>query len=73
MAMLCADIKMILDPKTIVIGGGIGLAEGYLDEVLEHPPRHLDLKIVPATLGSRAGAIGAADIARAAMAHDTPG
>lgn len=70
-AMLCGDIKMILDPKTIVIGGGIGLAEGYLDEVLKHLPHHFDLKIVPAMLGPQAGAIGAADIAGAAMAHDT--
>jgi len=62
-AMLCADIKMMLDPKTIVIGGGIGLAEGYLREVLKHVPLHFDLKIVPAMLGPRAGAIGAADMA----------
>jgi len=61
--MLCADIKMMLDPKTIVIGGGIGLAEGYLREVLKHVPLHFDLRIVPAMLGPRAGAIGAADMA----------
>lgn len=66
-AMLCRDIQMMLDPKQIVIGGGIGLADGYLDAVRRHlddiDPR-LAPRLVAAKLGSRAGIIGAADLAR---------
>jgi N-acetylmannosamine-6-phosphate 2-epimerase/N-acetylmannosamine kinase len=65
-ATLCRDIQMMLDPQLIVIGGGIGLAEGYLALVRSHleglAPR-LTPRLVAATLGSRAGIIGVADLA----------
>ncbi|TCL64606.1 putative N-acetylmannosamine-6-phosphate 2-epimerase [Rhizobium sp. BK251] len=65
-ATLCRDIQMMLDPKQIVIGGGIGLAEGYLGQVGQHlagiSPR-LTPHLVAAKLGGRAGIIGAADLA----------
>lgn len=65
-ATLCRDIQMMLDPSQVVIGGGIGLAEGYLDQVRQHlagiSPR-LTPHLVAAKLGSRAGIIGAADLA----------
>jgi N-acetylmannosamine-6-phosphate 2-epimerase/N-acetylmannosamine kinase len=65
-ATLCRDIQLMLDPKRIVIGGGIGLAQGYLDEVRRQfagiAPR-LTPNIVAAKLGGRAGIIGAADLA----------
>ncbi|WP_371072914.1 MULTISPECIES: putative N-acetylmannosamine-6-phosphate 2-epimerase [unclassified Sinorhizobium] len=65
-AMLCRDIKMMLDPQRIVIGGGIGLADGYLDLMRAHlsdvAPRLMP-RLVPAKLGSRAGIIGVANLA----------
>ena len=66
-ALLCADIKLILDPRRIVIGGGIGLAPGFLDRVRGHlpgrPPR-LTPELAAARLGTNAGLIGVADLAR---------
>lgn len=65
-AMLCRDIQLMLDPDAIVIGGGIGLAQGYLDLMRSHlsglSPR-LAPRLVAAKLGRRAGIIGAADLA----------
>ncbi|WP_352732879.1 putative N-acetylmannosamine-6-phosphate 2-epimerase [Mesorhizobium sp. M0460] len=65
-AALCRDIQMMFDPKLIVIGGSIGLAEGYLDRVRAHlsevPPR-LSPDLVAAKLGGHAGVIGVADLA----------
>jgi N-acetylmannosamine-6-phosphate 2-epimerase/N-acetylmannosamine kinase len=65
-AVLCEDIQLTFDPKRIVIGGGIGLADGYLDRVRSHltttrPP--LRPVLAPARLGVHAGVIGAADFA----------
>ncbi|RUX30281.1 ROK family protein [Mesorhizobium sp. M7A.F.Ca.US.011.01.1.1] len=68
-AALCRDIQMMFDPKLIVIGGSIGLAEGYLDRVRAHlsevPPR-LSPDLVAAKLGGHAGVIGVADLAERA-------
>jgi N-acetylmannosamine-6-phosphate 2-epimerase/N-acetylmannosamine kinase len=65
-ATLCRDIQMMLDPAQIVIGGGIGLADGYLARIGGHlsdiAPRFAP-NLVAAKLGSRAGIIGAADLA----------
>lgn len=65
-ATLCRDIQLMLDPDRIVIGGGIGLAAGYIDEMRDHlkdvAPR-LAPHLVAARLGSRAGIIGVADLA----------
>ena len=65
-ALLCRDIQMIFAPKRIVIGGGIGLAPGYLEAVraqLTELPHHLAPHLIAASLGPRAGIIGAADLA----------
>lgn len=65
-ALLCRDIQFMLDPHHIVIGGGIGLAHGYLARVESHlaevAPR-LRPALVPARLGGYAGIIGVADLA----------
>lgn len=66
-AMLCCDIQLILDPGTIVIGGGIGLADGYIDRIRsmagQEDPR-IRPNLVRAKLGGHAGIIGVADLAR---------
>lgn len=65
-ALLCQDIKLALDPARIVMGGGIGLAPGFLDRVKSALPdlgARLRPEIVPARLGVRAGLIGVADLA----------
>lgn len=66
-AALCADIQLTFDPRRIVIGGGIGLAAGYIDTVtayISHLPDRLRPVVVPAQLGARAGLVGIADLAR---------
>jgi N-acetylmannosamine-6-phosphate 2-epimerase/N-acetylmannosamine kinase len=65
-ALLAQDIQFALDPKRIIIGGGIGLADGYLDRVrgqLAIERQWLRPVIAPAGLGGHAGVIGAADLA----------
>ncbi|MGU3401228.1 putative N-acetylmannosamine-6-phosphate 2-epimerase [Brucellaceae bacterium D45D] len=65
-AGLCCDIKLALDVERIVIGGGVGLAEDYIEMVREFTntvPPHLRPEIIPAALGGNAGIVGAADLA----------
>lgn len=66
-ALLCQDIQLSLDPRRIVIGGGIGLASGYLDRVRANLPdlgSRLRPRVVAAQGGPHAGVLGAADLAR---------
>ena len=57
----------MFDPDAIVIGGGIGLADGFLTRISQHlvalPPR-LRPELVSARCGAEAGLIGVADLAR---------
>jgi glucokinase len=60
-------IVNMLDPEAIVLGGGLGLADGvYRNELIASARAHIwadfcrDLPILPATLGGDAGLIGAA-------------
>lgn len=65
-AQLCRNLQLLLDPPRIVIGGGIGLAEGYLDRInsaLEVLPDAVRPELRPAALGDTAGVIGAAALA----------
>jgi glucokinase len=62
-----ANLVNILDPETVVIGGGLGLAAGLYRESVEMALRghvwsefHRDLKILSAQLGNDAGIVGAA-------------
>ncbi len=57
----------ILDPSKVVVGGGLGLAEGlyrdtFIASARQHTwwPPHLAVPIVPAETGTNAGIIGAA-------------
>jgi N-acetylmannosamine-6-phosphate 2-epimerase/N-acetylmannosamine kinase len=66
-ALLCRNIQFSLDPPRIVIGGGIGLAPGYLETVrgaLAGLPPRLMPQLEAAALGERAGVVGIADLAR---------
>ncbi len=65
-ALLCRNIQLALDPRRIVIGGSIGLAEGYLPAVeraLEPVPPRLRPSLHAAAFGENAGVIGIADLA----------
>ena len=66
LARLCRNLQLAFDPPRIVIGGGIGLAPGYLGRITAAlgdlaPP--LRPTLVPAALGRDAGAIGIAALA----------
>ncbi|WP_225769841.1 N-acetylmannosamine kinase [Inquilinus sp. Marseille-Q2685] len=70
-ARLLADLKAALDLDLAVIGGGVGLADGFLSRVelaLAAEPRQFRLPLRPAALGHDAGLIGMADL----MVADQP-
>jgi N-acetylmannosamine-6-phosphate 2-epimerase/N-acetylmannosamine kinase len=67
-AALCRNVQLAVAPARIVIGGGIGLAPGYLDRVraaLDGLDPALRPRLVPAALGRHAGLVGAAALAEA--------
>lgn len=64
-ALLCQNIQMTLDPEFIVIGGGVGLAAGYLDRITRYCATMSVCQrpnLMPAALGRDAGIIGVADL-----------
>lgn len=65
-ARLCCDIQLSLDPARIVVGGGVGLAAGFLDrvraEIAALSPAAVP-QLQPARLGASAGIVGVADLA----------
>lgn len=74
-ARLCRNIQLVLDPPRIVIGGGIGLADGFVERVrglAVAPGRVPAVPIVRAGLGVHAGILGIADLARAMRKGGTP-
>ena len=65
-AALCRNVQLAVDPERIVIGGGIGLAPGYLDRLrlaLADLDPAVAPRLAPAGLGAHAGVIGAAALA----------
>ena len=63
---LCRNLQLLTDPEVIVIGGGVGLAPGYLQRVEGHLARLAPLyrpTLAPAALGVEAGVIGIAALA----------
>lgn len=71
-ARLCQNIQLTLDPPQIVIGGGIGLAEGFIEKVrslVVSPGQVAPVPIHRAALGTYAGILGIADLARARSLH----
>jgi N-acetylmannosamine-6-phosphate 2-epimerase/N-acetylmannosamine kinase len=64
---LLANIQLAIAPDVIVVGGGIGLAGGYLarlEAALASTPPVRRPRLVAAALGTRAGLVGAADVAK---------
>ena len=60
-------LQAAIDPDCIVIGGGVGLADGYLARlraILAGFPPALVPEVITAGLGGDAGIIGAADLTR---------
>jgi len=71
-ARLCRNIQLAIDPPRIVIGGGIGLADGFIDRVraLMTPLGPVpSVSICRAELGVHAGILGVADMARTAFSR----
>lgn len=73
LGILVANIVNALDPECVVIGGGIAgrLGEDFVGPIRKtateyflHPEAIKRIKIVKGTLGDRAGALGAAALAR---------
>jgi N-acetylmannosamine-6-phosphate 2-epimerase/N-acetylmannosamine kinase len=67
-ATLLVNLQLLFDPPVFVIGGGVGLAEGYLDKLRSRCDRQPPLcrpELRLAALGRNAGIIGAADLAAA--------
>lgn len=64
---LAHDLQLMFDPHLTVIGGGVGLAPGYMDRVAQSVSHFQPLvrpTLVHAALGRDAGVIGVAALAR---------
>lgn len=62
LAAALADVKVLVDPEIVALGGGVGLNHAFLLAVqaaVERLDARLRLPIVPAALGATAGVIGA--------------
>jgi predicted NBD/HSP70 family sugar kinase len=63
-----ANVRALADLRLAVVGGGVGLADGYLPllrQAMEALPPLFAMTIVPARLGADASLIGVADLAAA--------
>lgn len=64
-AELLANMKALLDIDVAVIGGSVGLAEGYLQRIkhyMDLMPSLYRMPLITANLGAQAGIIGAAQL-----------
>lgn len=62
---LCRNLQLMLDPDLMVIGGGVGLAPGYIKKMaacVEQFQSHVRPAFVQAKLGKDAGIVGVADM-----------
>ncbi len=65
LARALRGLQLTLDPDVFVIGGGLGLAPGYLDRLraaLADLPDALRPDVRAAALGAHAGVVGIADL-----------
>jgi glucokinase len=78
LAIEIARLVNALDPEGVVIGGGLGLAEEFRDLVVAslrpaiYAGSTRELEVLAASLGSRAGIIGAAISAEMALSEQGP-
>ena len=73
-ARLCSNLQLLFDPHAIVLGGGVGLAPGYLTRVksnLENQLAHVSPNLASAALGVNAGVLGIAALADFYSARET--
>lgn len=62
-ARALADVKVLVDPELVVLGGGVGLNPGFRRAVVaavERRDERVRVEVVPARLGAAAGVVGAA-------------
>jgi N-acetylmannosamine-6-phosphate 2-epimerase/N-acetylmannosamine kinase len=74
LALALPGLQALLDPEVMVIGGGVGLAEGFLPRLkaaLTRFPSALKPSLAPALLGADAGLLGAADLLKRQMSLET--
>lgn len=65
-ADLCANLAAGLGIECVVLGGGVGLADGYIDRIKSHLSQEPELfqpRIVPAGLGKNSALFGALSVA----------
>lgn len=65
-AELCADLSVGLGIERVVLGGGVGLAPGFLDRVKKYlldEPEMFRPEIIPAGLGKNSALFGALSVA----------
>lgn len=75
LAEALADVKALLDPELVVLGGGVGLNPTFQRELVAavaRLPETFRLKVVTAVLGADAGLVGAADRAGSGWAPRGP-
>jgi N-acetylmannosamine-6-phosphate 2-epimerase/N-acetylmannosamine kinase len=73
LALALPGLQAVLDPQLMVIGGGVGLATGFvprLEAALSRFPSALKPSLVPALLGADAGLLGAADLLKRQMSFE---
>ena len=71
-AELLANIKALVDVDVAVLGGSVGLAEGYLQRVehfIEQTPSIYRVPVKPAHLGGDAGIYGAEKLVQEQLNH----
>lgn len=72
LAAAVVGLQAVVDPECIVIGGGVGLSDSFLDllrEALADHPSVTVPELVAARLGADAGIIGVADLATTGCRH----
>jgi len=70
-ALLIADLTSMLGLERVAIGGSIGLAEGYLQQVqlcLNEEPALFRPQLVPAALGHDSALLGVLNMAKVGAA-----
>ena len=75
LARMFADVKLLVDPELVVMGGSVGLNEDFRGSVaaaLAALPERLHIPVAPAGLGAMAGLVGAAALAVEELGHVPP-